>query len=182
MKTALILVDIQNDYFPNGSNPLHNAENALNNAKIILDHFRSTQYPLFFIQHFNGPDSSFFRPNTPGAEIHATIAPLPSEKVIQKNYPNSFIQTSLENDLKTDGIEHLVIVGMMSHMCIDATTRAAKDLGFSCTVIPDACATKNLTLHTGELVDATAVHNSFMAGLNGYYAQLIDTTSFSLTQ
>ncbi len=103
--------------------------------------------------------------------------PLPGETVIEKHFPNSFRDTGLKEKLDDAGIKELVICGAMSHMCIDATTRAAVDLGFSCTVIHDACASRDLTF--GDLViPAAFVHGAFMAALSPLYARVVSLEEF----
>ena len=113
-------------------------------------------------------------------KLHKSVEPLPDETVVQKNYPNSFRDTTLLNHLNGEDIKSLVICGAMSHMCVDATTRAAFDLGFSCVVIDDACATRNLQ-HKGKVVEAEKVHASFMAALAGLYAKVISVNDFEFT-
>ncbi|MED3563816.1 cysteine hydrolase family protein [Bacillus xiapuensis] len=177
-KTALILVDIQNDYFPGGKMPLHETEKAAKNARAILDYFRENKLPLFHIQHiFKDTQAPFFAPDTEGVQIHPIVAPLESETVIIKHFPNSFLHTSLEAELKSKGIEHVIIVGMMSHMCIDATSRAAVDLGFSCTVIEDACTCPDLTFNN-KTIKAVDVHSAFMAALGSLYAAIKTSDDF----
>jgi nicotinamidase-related amidase len=177
-KTALLLVDIQNDYFPNGRMELHEPHKAAQNARKLLDFFRNNSLLFFHIQHLSQqPGASFFIPGTEGANIHETVAPLEGEIVIQKNYPNSFRETPLLTHLQEAGIEHVVICGMMSHMCIDATTRAAADYGFRCTVIEDACTSPALSIR-GRTIPAADVHDTFMAALNGLYAQIDTADSF----
>jgi len=178
MNRALILIDIQNDYFENGTNPLVGSLSASENAAKILQKFRSENLPVIHVQHLTTrPDATFFAPGTAGAEIHHNVKPLPHELVIEKHFPNSFRETGLLVHLKSLGIEELVICGMMTHMCVDATTRAAKDLGFNCTLIADACATKSLEIN-GKEVTADAVHHSFMAALNYFYAKVMNTEKY----
>jgi len=178
MNQALILVDIQNDYFPGGTMELVGMDAAAKNARIALDNFRTAGAPLFHIQHLaTRPGATFFVPGTDGALHHALVAPADGETVIQKNFPNSFRATELESALHDKGIEHLVIVGAMSHMCIDATTRAAFDLGFQCTVLADACATRDLVFND-RTVAAADVHGSFMAALSSPYASVVSTAEF----
>src|SRR5690348_16536653 len=99
--------------------PLHETEKAAKNARAILDYFRKNNLPLFHIQHiFKDTQAPFFTPDTEGVQIHQSVTPLESETVIQKHFPNSFLHTPLEAELKNLGIEHVIIVGMMSHMCI----------------------------------------------------------------
>jgi nicotinamidase-related amidase len=178
MKTALLLIDIQNDYFENGANTLEGSEKASENARLVLEKFRSKGRPVIHVQHLaTRPTATFFLPNTPGAEIHPNVKPLPDEKLIVKHFPNSFRETGLDDYLKANQIGDLVICGMMTHMCVDATTRAAKDLGYTCTLIGDACATKELELN-GQTVKATDVHNAFLAALNYFYGSVVSAEKY----
>ena len=173
MKRALLLVDIQNDYFTGGAMQLVGMEQAAGKASALLQFFRERPEPVFHVQHVSKrPGATFFLPGTSGVEIHPAVEPLPGEPVITKGFPNSFRGTNLEELLKKQEVGHLVICGAMSHMCIDATTRAAFDLGFKCTVAEDACATRNLAFR-GETVPSWAVHGSFMAALQGIYAEVL---------
>lgn len=178
MKTALIVIDVQNDYFPGGLMELTGAEQAADNIRQIQDHFRKNKLPVIHIQHISGPGASFFRPNTTGVEIHAKVKPQAGEKLIVKGYPNSFRETELLKHLQENGITHLTIVGMMTHMCVDATVRAAKDYGFECTVVSDACATRALEAD-GKTVRAEDVQTSFMSSFAFFYAT-VQTTKAAL--
>lgn len=179
MSTALIIVDIQNDYFPNGNMELSNPEKAAANTAKVLEWFRQNHKDnIFHVQHIAGdPALGFFLPDTVGAEIHATVQPLETESIITKHFPNSFLKTELESKLKEKGINKLIIVGMMTHMCIDATVRAAVDLGYETTLIEDACATRDLS-YQDKVVPAEQVHYAFVGALNGMYANVITTEDF----
>lgn len=175
-KQALILVDIQNDYFPGGSMELVGMEAAADNAAKMLAKARNDDQPIFHIQHVAASDTAtFFLPNTHGAEHHASVLPDKNETIIKKHFPSSFRETHLAQTLRAQNITELCIVGAMSHMCIDATTRAAFDAGFSCTVIQDACATRDLEFK-GRTIKAADVHGSFMAALSAPYANVVDTS------
>ena len=177
-KKALVIIDIQNDYFEGGANPLSGSLEASMNAKAILKDFREKSLPVVHIQHFSkGAGATFFIPNTKGVEIHENVMPMNGEKVIAKNFPNSFRETDLLDYLKSNNITDLVICGMMTHICIDATTRAAKDFGFTCVVIGDACATKDLEIQ-GENVVASEVQKSFLAALNYFYSTVKNTQEY----
>ncbi len=177
-KTALILIDIQNDYFDKGTMTLVGSDRASQHAKLILERFRADNLPIIHIQHIAaGSTATFFLPNTKGAEIHDNVKPLEREKVIIKHYPNSFRKTELLDYLKSKGITDLVICGMMTHMCVDATTRAAKDFGFNIVLIGDACATKDQGIN-GQIVKAEEVQKSFLAALNYYYATISTTQQY----
>ena len=176
--TGLILIDIQNDYFDKGSNTLTGSEKVSENAGLILDKFRADKLNVIHIQHIAlKPTATFFLPGTFGAEIHKNVKPLEQEKVIIKHYPNSFRETVLLDYLRTIGINDMVICGMMTHMCVDSTTRAAKDFGFNCTVIGDACATRDLIINA-QIVKAEEVHKSFLAALDYFYSTVTSTKQF----
>lgn len=173
MKKALIIVDVQNDYFPAGKMELALMNKAAKNTKIVLDAFRKKKLPVIHIQHISiQPDATFFIPETEGVKINEKVAPVAGEIIIQKNYPSSFRETTLESELKTLGVEDLVICGAMSHMCIDTTVRAAFDLGFKCTLVVDGCATRDLEFD-GIKVEAAAVQASFMSAITAVFAQPI---------
>lgn len=178
MKTALVLIDIQNDYFPNGKMELFESEKASINAQKILNKFRESNDLIIHIQHLSTREgATFFIPNTKGSEIHRNVRPKQGEKVIIKHYPNSFRDTELLKFLKKNEVNHLVISGMMTHMCVDATTRAAKDFGFSIELIGDACATKDLEI-LGEKVKAKEVQKSFLSALNYFYSEVTNTEDY----
>ena len=150
-------------------------EEAAANAQVLLHEFRKTKSPVIHVQHISDrPGATFFVPATDGAKIHQLVTPEDDEMVVVKNFPNSFRATSLLEILKKRNIENLVICGAMSHMCIDATTRAAFDLGFNCSVADDACSTKDLVFKS-RTIKASDVHASFMAALSVPYAKVIST-------
>jgi nicotinamidase-related amidase len=173
MRRGLLLIDIQNDYFPGGAMELVGMAAAADKAAQLLRRFRHERAPIYFIQHLaNRPGATFFLPGTMGAEINGAVAPLAGEPAIIKHFPNSFRETGLLEALRRDGVKELVIAGAMSHMCIDATTRAAFDLGYSCIVVEDACATRDLEFK-GEKIKAADVHGAFMAALKMVYAEVV---------
>lgn len=166
MSQALVLIDLQNDYFPGGDMVLVGADTAVSNAARLLARFRQLSLAVFHIQHIETDDQApFFRSGTKGVEIHPAVSPVAGEPVIVKQFPNSFRDTALLEHLRAAGITDLCFAGMMTHMCVDSTVRAAVDLGFSCTVAEDACATTHLRLGPSE-VNAHAVQLAYMAALN----------------
>jgi nicotinamidase-related amidase len=178
MNDCLILVDLQNDYFPGGRMELVGMEEAAAKAQTLLNEFRAAGSPVIHIRHISArPDAKFFLPGTAGAEINRMVIPRENEIVVVKNFPNSFRGTSLLETLKDANAGNLVICGAMSHMCIDATTRAAFDLGFNCTVVEDACATRDL-IYKSRTIKAADVHASFMAALSVPYARVISTAEY----
>jgi nicotinamidase-related amidase len=172
MSRALVIIDIQRDYFPGGAYPLVGPEAAAANAKRVLERFRDSGEPIVHLQHvWDAPEATFMRPGTEGIEIHADVAPEDGETVLSKTQPNGFAGTALERELLGHGVEEVVVAGMMSSMCVDATVRAAVDLGFTATVVHDACAAPDLEF-AGEAIPGATVHGAFMASLGDGYARL----------
>lgn len=178
MTTALILVDIQNDYFPGGGGALHEPIAASLKARELLDHFRQTQQPIVHIQHVAiKPGAKTMLPGSIGGQIHENVRPLEGENevVFQKHYPNSFRDTPLLDHLRAAKVNRVVICGMQTNMCVDATTRAAFDFGFECVVAHDACAARTLAFQ-GETIPAPQVHGAFLAALGASYGKVLSVT------
>lgn len=181
MSQALLIVDIQNDYFPGGAMQLEGSSEAGTRASALLEACRAKGMPVVHVQHIsNRPGASFFLPETEGAEIHSSVRPAAGEKLIVKHTPNAFRDTDLLEHLKAIGADELLVAGMMTHMCVDSTVRAAFDHGFSCTLAHDACATRALTIN-GNTIPASQVHQSFLAGLNGMFAKLTSADELAST-
>lgn len=172
MSRALLIIDIQNDYFPGGAYPLVEPEAAAAAAGRVLERFRAAGEPVVHLKHvWDAPDAPFMRPGTDGIEIHASVAPADGEEVIEKEQPNGFLGTPLEEHLRAGGVDELVVAGMMSSMCVDATVRSAAERGFTVTVVHDACAAPDLEFG-GAAIPGTSVHGAFMAALGDGYATL----------
>lgn len=173
MKQALLIVDIQNDYFPGGRMELVGSREAGAQAGRLLRAFRERGEPVIHVQHVSKrPGATFFLPDTEGVKIHESVAPLESETVVTKHFPNAFRETTLLEILRAAEIKRLVIAGMMTHMCIDTTTRAAADLGFENVLAHDACATRDLGFGDAK-VPARDVQTAFIAALNGAFAKVL---------
>lgn len=179
--TALIIIDLQNDYFKSGAMELNGAEEAAEKTKAILNHFRDKKMLVVHVKHIAlQKGATFFLPGTKGADIYKTVLPVGSEKVITKNYPNSFRDTDLLAFLKKNKVKNLVFCGMMTDVCVDATVRAAMDYGYKNTVISDAVATRDRELN-GGLVKSTEINRGYLAGLNalgGLYATVLPANDF----
>lgn len=177
-KHAVIVVDIQKDYFPGGKWPLVGVEAAADKAAQVIAAARAKGDTVVHIRHeFPMEAAPFFTPGSEGAAIHPKAAPLAGEPVIVKHAVNAFLNTPLDATLKSAGVEAVTIIGSMSHMCVDAATRAAADLGYQVTVVEDACATLDIEAN-GRRVPAADVHAAFMSALGFAYAQVTDTASW----
>lgn len=176
MKTALIIIDIQNDYFPGGRMELVGAEAAAQRAKEALVYFRNHNLPAIHIRHLSTrPTATFFLPGTSGIEIHPSVAPLAGEAVFVKNFPNSFRETPLLEHLRGLGVKRLALAGMMTSMCVDATARASFDLGFENVLLHDTMATRDMSFN-GTIIHAAQVHGAFLAALGSVYGRVIGVT------
>lgn len=172
MNKALLIIDIQNDYFEGGSNRLCGSEEAAIEASRLVKYFRIRNMPVVHVQHISTrAGSTFFLPDTVGAGIYHSVSPKGNEHIVIKHTPNSFYNTDLKSILDSMNITDLTVCGMMTHLCIDTTVRAAKDLGYNCTVVYDACATKGLKFQE-ESVKAKNVQLAFLAALHPYFAQI----------
>jgi len=173
--SALIVVDIQNDYFPGGKWPLVGVDAAADNAARIIQATRESGNLVVHIRHeFTSEEAPFFTPGSEGAKLHPKVMNKPEEPVVLKHFVNSFRETELKQILDQNGIEELVVIGAMSHMCVDGITRAAADMGYKVKVVHDACASRDLEFN-GTTVPAAQVHAAFMAALAFAYAEVIST-------
>ncbi|MGU3375057.1 cysteine hydrolase family protein [Chryseobacterium sp. M5A1_1a] len=179
--TALLIIDVQNDYFPGGKMTLEGADQAGKNTKDVLEYFRKNNLPVIHIKHISTNEgATFFLPETIGVEIHSLVSPLAHEKMIVKHFPNSFRETDLLEYLHSKNIKNLVITGMMTDVCVEATTRASFDFGFNNMIVGDATATRDRELN-GQVIKATEVQRSFLAGisaLGNLYARIVSTHDF----
>ena len=177
-KRATILIDLQKDYFPGGKWTLQGADAAVDNAARLLTAARDHGDLVVHVHHeFASDDAPFFAPGSEGAAIHPKVQPLEDEPTVLKHEVNAFQKTELKAILDSHGIEDVVIAGMMSHMCVDAGARAAKDFGFNVTVVHDACATRDLEFQ-GETIPAAQTHAAYMAALGFAYATTLSTEEF----
>ena len=172
MSKALVLIDLQNDYFPGGRMELVGADAAAGHAASLLAAFRQRSLPVVHVQHLaQRAGATFFLPGTPGAGIRAAVQPATGERVVVKHFPNAFRETELLASLHELGATQLVFAGMMTHMCVDTTVRAAADLGFKCSLAHDACATRSLRFGTSQ-VSAADVQVAYLAALDGAFASV----------
>ena len=177
-KTALLVIDIQNDYFPGGKFELEGPLEAAEQARKAIDAFRSRGRPVIHFRHESvRPGADFLLADTHGNQIHERVQPQDGEIVYLKHFPNAFKETPLLSFLKETGIEALVLVGMMTFMCVHATARAASDLGFQCTVLHDATAARAITFN-GLEIRAAQVQAAFHGALAFAYAEVIGTDEY----
>lgn len=174
---AIVVVDFQNDYLTSGSWPLVGIDAAVQKAAQVIKDARSKGVPVIHVRHESPEGAPFFVAGSSGAEIIPAVAPNDGEQVVVKKYPNAFRDTDLKSKLDAEGVTDVVIVGAMTHMCIDATARAAADHGYNVTVIEDAAATRDAEFN-GLIVPTGQVHAAFMAALRFAYAKVVPAGDF----
>jgi nicotinamidase-related amidase len=173
--SAVVIVDAQREYL-DGSIPLKGIDNALAELKTLLARARALSIPIFHVVHHTEPGAPIFDPTGPMSEIIDAVKPEGDEPVIKKNLPSAFVNTDLQNYLTKTGRKEVVIGGFMTHMCINATTRSAVDLGFTPTVIASACATRDLPATDGSIISAETVHRTNLASLADLLACVCNST------
>lgn len=171
-ESALVMVDCQNTYRC-GVMQLTHVEPAILAAQQLLQIARDLHIPIIHIQHDAGVGTPYDVTAEIG-QISDEVAPKNGESVITKNYPNAFIATPLETQLKALRIEHVVLAGFMTHMCINSTARGAFNLGFKPTVVASACATRSLLGPNGKVIDAQTMHDSALAAIRDLFAVVVD--------
>lgn len=169
--SALVLIDCQNTY-TQGVMELEGVAAALDEAAVLLDRARSAGIPVIHVQHSDGPGSLYDIEGESGA-IVAQVAPRDGESVVVKQFPNSFVQTDLDERLKAAGASNLVLAGFMTHMCVNSTARGAFNLGYAPTVVASATATRPLPGVDGAPVPASVLQASSLAALKDLFAVVV---------
>jgi nicotinamidase-related amidase len=170
-ESTLVLIDCQNTY-TYGILELDGVQAALDEAAALLDRARSAGIPVIHVQHSDGPGSLYDVEGESGA-IVTRVAPRAGEPVVVKQYPNSFVQTDLDDRLKAVGASNLVLAGFMTHMCVNSTARGAFNLGYAPTVVAAATATRSLPGVGGESVSAAAMQSASLAGMADLFAVVV---------
>ena len=158
--TALMIIDVQSGMFDD-SDPVYKGNELLATVGALISRARTAGISVIYIQH-DGGDNHPLRPDKPGWPIHAAIAPTQDDLVIRKRHPDSFQETSLQHELETRGIKHLVVAGIQTQYCIDTTCRRAYSLGYDVTLVQDAHSTWDTEhLKASQII---AHHNQVLGG------------------
>ena len=174
-ESALIMIDCQNTY-REGIMELEGVENALEEGKKLLERARALGIPIFHIRHDAGPGSPYDINDHIGA-IADIVAPIEGEPVITKNFPNSFVQTDLDEQLKAKGVKNIILAGFMTHMCVNSTAHGGFNLGYAPTVVASATASRPLQAANGKVLSAQEVHDGALASTRDLYAAVVDNVS-----
>jgi nicotinamidase-related amidase len=173
-KTALIVIDAQQEYFAAiGKVVLPDGPAAVKQVARALEWARAAGVPVAHIVHESRrPNPTTFVPGSPALEIHPDARPTAGEPVMTKHLPGSFTGTDLERWLRERGVERLVVSGFMTQMCVDTTARQAAHLGFAVTVLADATAAMAVKAPDGTVIAADQVHRTHLGSLSGFLAQI----------
>lgn len=151
MSQALLVIDIQNDYFPKGAFPLWNTAGTLDNIEQAIHKAQAQQIPVILIQHIADKTrglSPFFNEGTEGVAIHPRIlAAAPKAPIVIKHFADSFVNTDLETTLQDLGVDELLVCGMMTQNCVTHTAISKQAEKYQVSIIQDCCTTVSELLH-----------------------------------
>lgn len=171
--SALIMIDCQNTY-REGIMQLTGVDAAMLEAARLLNMARELNIPIFHIRHDAGSGSPYDIDAAIGAFCDE-VKPIKGEAVITKNYPNSFFNTDLDQQLKAANINSIVLAGFMTHMCINSTAHGGFNLGYAVTVVASACASRPLQTAESKVLTAQQVHDGAIASTRDLYAAIADS-------
>jgi nicotinamidase-related amidase len=172
--TALVLIDFQKAIDHPSWGERNNLQ-AEENVGRLLAHWRRTSRPIVHVRHVSRFPASTYRDGQPGVEFKDVAIPAAGEPVLTKQSASAFIGTALEGLLHDNGIEDVVIAGVITNNCVEATARMAGDLGFRTTVVSDATFTFGRQDFDGRFRTADEVHAMSLANLDGEYASIRTT-------
>jgi len=177
-KTALLVIDVQNEYF-DGKWPVPDGPQALEQIERAIDASQRTNATVIYVQHaVSKPERGVFIPGSHGFALHPRLHPRATDTRIVKNYPGSFTKTKLEDTLRQHGIETLVISGYMTHMCCDTTAREGFQRDFRVLFLDDATATRDSQHATLGKVDHRELHRATLITQASMFAQVLSTSEF----
>lgn len=151
MSKALLVIDLQNDYFPGGKFPLWNTDAVLTNVERAIEKANARCIPVVHVQHIANSKmgiAPFFNEGTPGADIHPRVlAAAATAPVVVKEFADGFEKTTLEETLTGLGVTELLVCGMMTQNCVTHTAISKAADKYAVTVLPDCCTTVSEVLH-----------------------------------
>lgn len=176
MKRALLVIDVQNEYFT-GALPITHPVGHLDTILRVMD-AAAGKIPTVVVQHhFPQPEMPFFQRGTPGWELHAEVAGRPRDLLVEKTLPGSFTGTQLEAWLREQGIDTVTVAGYMTHMCCDTTAREAAHRGFRVEFLSDATGTLPLT-NTAGSVTAEELHRAILVAQQMLLSEVVATDTW----
>ena len=174
MNTALIVIDVQQGFLEPSWGPRNNPSAEANTARLIAA-WRGDGRPIHHVHHASRSPAGSFYVGSPGYEPKPEATPVPGEPIHRKNVNSAFIGTNLEQELRSEGVDTLVIVGLTTNHCVSTTVRMAGNLGFTTYVVEDATATFDRIGLDGTMRPAADVHAAALSDLAGEFAEIVRT-------
>lgn len=177
-KSALVLIDHQQEYAVGGGLPLPGVDAAVAEIARLLQAARSAGAPVIHVRHHGRPGGALFNPEGPNAAFIPAVAPQAGEAIVTKGLPNSFAGTDLDAVLKSSGRKEVVFAGFMTHMCVSASVRSALDHGYRAVVVAAGCATRDLPDPLGDgVVPAADLNRVTLTALSDRFAAIVPAAS-----
>lgn len=173
-KSALLVIDFQNEYFT-GRMPIPDGAKALANARELITFADSHKMPVYHVQHIAPAGSAVFAIEGETVKFHPDMVPRAKDSVVQKTSVSVFASTDLDKRLKRAGIENLIISGLMTHACVAGAARDAAPLGYNVIVASDASATRDLTRINGDKIDKDTLHKAALAEVEDTFGDVLTT-------
>ncbi|AZC52049.1 MULTISPECIES: cysteine hydrolase family protein [Pseudomonas] len=173
-KSALLVIDFQNEYFT-GRMPIPDGAKALANTRELIKYADSHKMPVYHVQHVAPAGSAVFAIDGETVKFHPDMMPRAKDTVVQKSTVSVFASTDLDKRLKSAGIENLIISGLMTHACVAGAARDAAPLGYKVIVASDASATRDITRVNGDKVDKDALHKAALAEVEDTFGDVMTT-------
>lgn len=173
-KTALLVIDFQNEYF-SGRMPIPDGIEALRNSRRLIDHADAHGIPVFHIQHVIAADAPVFAENSDGARLHEQLQPAPHHRLVRKTSVSVFASTDIDAQLKRAGTDTLIVAGLMTHACVAGAARDAVPLGYEVIVVDDACATRDLDDGEGRVLPHAVLHRAALASIRDTFGDVLAT-------
>ncbi|MGU9851865.1 cysteine hydrolase family protein [Pseudomonas koreensis] len=173
-KSALIVIDFQNEYFSGGM-PIPDGAAALAKTRELITFADSHKIPVYHVQHIAPAGSAVFAIDGETVKFHKDMQPRPQDVVLQKNTVSVFASTDLDQQLKKAGIQTLIISGLMTHACVAGAARDAAPLGYNVIVASDASATRAITRANGVSIDKDSLHKAALAEVEDTFGDVLGT-------
>lgn len=177
MKQALIVIDVQNEYFEGGAMPVTYPANSFDNIKKAITSAKAHQIPVVYVKHLCPPEADCFRPDSFGQELHADLIALGADHILTKKMVSAFPETDLQDYLSSKEIDTVTIAGFMTQMCCDTTARYAAHMGYHVNFLSDGTGTLDFNNSQGH-ASAEELHRATLITQAHCFSNVISTDSW----
>lgn len=169
--TAILIIDVQKGMFDYGGP--HESKQLIDKIYNVLEKARKNNMPIIYIQHYDNDENHPLHKSKDGFNIHTKVVPQNNDLVIEKNTPDSFYKTALQNKLKELNIENLIITGLMTEICIDTTIKSAYRLDYNISILKDGHSTYN-----NDKMNGKQIKEFYEDIWKKWFAKIIDLEDF----